>query len=163
MKFTPNNAALCISSLFLFSLLFSAGGPLAAQDKKADSKSIYARLGGQPAIDAAVDLFYKKVLADEKVNFFFEDVNMKAQIRKQKEFLGAAFGGPKPWTGKDMRTAHKHLDLTEEHFGAIAGHLEATLKELKVDSKLIKEIMTLVASTKDEVLNRTPKAKDKKQ
>lgn len=124
-----------------------------AKEKKVDPNSIYARLGGQPAIDAAVDIFYKKVLADDRVNFFFEDVNMKRQHNKQKEFLGAAFGGPVPYEGKDMRAAHSSLDLTEEHFGAIAEHLQATLKELKVDDKLIGEIMTAVASLKGEVLN----------
>ena len=82
---------------------------------------------------------------------------MKAQMRKQKEFLSAAFGGPVPWEGKDMRQAHKNLDLTDEHFAAIAGHLAATLKELKVDDTLTAEIMTLVGTTKDEVLNRDPK------
>ena len=46
--------------------------------------SVYERLGGQPAIDAAVELFYKKVLADKKVNHFFEDVNMNRQKNKQK-------------------------------------------------------------------------------
>ena len=128
-----------------------------AEEKKVDPKSIYARLGGAPAIDAAVELFYKKVLADDTVNHFFEDINMKAQRRKQKEFLGAAFGGPNPWTGKDMRKAHKNLDLTDEHFAAIAGHLAATLKDLKVDEKLTTEIMTAVASMKNEVMNRDPK------
>ena len=140
-----NIAVLCV----LFSI-----GSVFGEDKKVDPESIYARIGGQAAIDAAVDIFYTKVLADDSVNFFFEDINMKAQIRKQKEFLGAVFGGPKPWQGKNMRKAHENLDLSEEHFGAIAGHLNATLKELKVDEKLIAEIMTLVGTTKDDVLNR---------
>ena len=48
--------------------------------------------------------------------------------------FAAAFGGPKPWTGKDMRKAHKHLDLTEKDFNVIAEHLQAALKELKVDN-----------------------------
>jgi YHS domain-containing protein len=64
-------------------------------------KSLYHRLGGKAAIDAAVDKFYVKVLADKRINHFFEEVNMKAQHRKQKEFLSAAFGGPIPWKGKD--------------------------------------------------------------
>ena len=122
--------------------------------KKVDSTSIYARLGGQDSIDAAVDLFYVKVLADDRVNFLFEDVNMTRQIRRQKEFLSAAFGGPVAYTGKNLREAHKDLDLKEVDFGAIAENLHATLKELKVDEALTAEIMTLVASTKDAVLNR---------
>jgi len=116
--------------------------------------SLYHRLGGKKAINAAVDLFYKKVLADDRVNHFFEDVNMNKQIKKQKAFLSAAFGSPVKWTGKDMRTAHKHLDLKESDFNAIAGHLQATLEELKVKPELIKEAMAIAASTKKDVLNQ---------
>ena len=105
-------------------------------------------------MDAAVDLFYKKVLADDRVNHFFEDVNMKRQIKRQKAFLSAAFGGPVAYEGKDMRAAHKNLDLTEADFTAIAENLQATLNDLKVDKDLSAEIMTLVASTKDAVLNK---------
>lgn len=130
-----------------------------SEDKAVDPKSIYMRLGGQNSIDAAVDLFYKKVLADDRVNHFFEDINMKAQIRKQKEFLGAAFGGPNPWKGKNMRDAHKNLTLTNEDFGAIAENLNATLTEMKVDKMLVAEIMTLVASTKGDVLNQKKETK----
>jgi len=126
---------------------------------KVDSKSIYARLGGQPAMDAAVDLFYKKVLADKRVNHFFEDVNMKRQIERQKAFLSAAFGGPVAWKGKDMRKAHAHLDLTEEDFNVIAGHLQTTLKELKINPELIAEVMVVAGSTKDAVLNLPTKKK----
>jgi hemoglobin len=79
---------------------------------------------------------------------------MKKQHAKQKQFLAHVLGGPEPYTGRDMREAHAQLDLKEEDFNAIAGHLQATLQELKVDEALIGEVLTLVASTKDEVLNR---------
>jgi curli biogenesis system outer membrane secretion channel CsgG len=68
-----------------------AAADKAAADKaalaKADPKSIYARLGGQPAIDAAVDRFYKKVLADKSVNQHFEGTDMDRQHAKQKQGL----------------------------------------------------------------------------
>lgn len=124
---------------------------------KARSNSLYHKIGGKAAISAAVDLFYKKVIADERVNHFFEDVNMKRQHNKQKAFIGAALGGPTPWTGKDMRKVHASLDLTEDDFGVIAGHLQKSLEELKVDQELIKQVMAVVGSTKDDVLNREKK------
>ena len=125
------------------------------------ANSLYQKIGGKAAINAAVDLFYKKVLADERVNHFFEDVNMKRQHNKQKAFLSAALGGPEPWKGKDMRKAHASLDLDESHFGAIAENLQKTLEELKVKKELIDQVMAVVASTKDEVLNRK-KSEEKK-
>ena len=121
---------------------------------KSDPKSIYFRLGGQPAVDAAVELFYKKILADKSVNHFFDGINMAKQKAKQKQFLAASFGGPVPYTGKDLRKAHRNIDLKESDFNAIAGHLQATLKELKIDDKLIAEVMAVAASTKDDVLDK---------
>jgi len=129
-----------------------AAGDAAAADKP----SLYERLGGQEAIDAVVDLFYVKILDDERVNHFFEDVNMRRQIVRQKEFLAAAFGGPKPYEGRDLRTAHAALDLTAEDFGVIAELLQASLEEAGVDEALVNEVMTIAASTKDAVLNREP-------
>lgn len=132
---------------------FCCGKCRAKFDKELKA-SLYHRIGGRKAINAAVDHFYKRVLADKSVNHFFEDVNMKRQHNKQKAFLSAAFGGPIPWKGKDMRKAHKHLDLKESDFNAIAGHLQATLEALKVKPELIKEAMAIAASTKDAVLNK---------
>jgi hemoglobin len=123
----------------------------------ARESSLYHKLGGWKSIDAAVDLFYVKVLADKRVNHFFEDINMSKQHRKQKEFLSAALGGPLPWTGKDMRKAHAGLELTEEHFNAVAENLIATLKELKVSQELIDQVIAVVATTKDDVLQRPKK------
>jgi len=116
-------------------------------------KSLYQRLGGQAAINAAVDAFYVKVLADDRVKHFFSDVNMASQHRKQKAFLSAALGGPIPWTGKDMRAAHEDLDIKEEHFNAIAENLIATLKDLSISQPLIDETIAIVATTKDAALN----------
>lgn len=56
--------------------------------------SLYEQLGGQPAVDAAVDIFYRKVLSDDRISHFFEGVDMDRQIGKQKAFLTMAFGGP---------------------------------------------------------------------
>jgi hemoglobin len=126
----------------------------------ARESSLYHKLGGKAAIDAAVESFYVKVLADARIKDFFSDINMTAQRRKQKAFLSAAFGGPEPWTGKDMRKAHENLPgLNETHFNAVAENLQKTLEELKVPKDLIDQVMAIAASTKNDVLNRKPAAK----
>ena len=68
-----------------------------------------------------------------------------------------AFGGPVKYDGKDLRQAHAHLvarGLNDSHFDAVAGHLQSTLKELGVANDLIAEVMALVGSTRNDVLNR---------
>ncbi|MBI3882159.1 MAG: hypothetical protein HY301_19125 [Verrucomicrobia bacterium] len=126
-----------------------------AKFKAAREASLYHKLGGKAAIDAAVEAFYVKVLADDRVKHFFSDINMTRQRRKQKEFLSAAFGGPIPWTGKDMRKAHANLPgLNETHFNAIAENLKSTLEDLKIKPELIDQVMAIAGSVKDDVLNR---------
>ena len=127
---------------------------------EAREQSLYQKLGGKAAIDAAVESFYKKVLVDARIKHFFDDVNMDKQRRKQKEFLSAAFGGPIAWTGKDMRKAHANIPgLNETHFNAVAENLQKTLEELNVKKELIEQVMTIAASPKADVLNLPPAAK----
>lgn len=115
--------------------------------------TLFERLGGQNAVDAAVDIFYKKVMADPHINHFFKNVDMPAQIKKQKRFLAMAFGGPQ-YPGPGLRKAHAHLKLDDSHFDAVAGHLQKTLEELKMPADMIGEVMTIAASTRNDVLNR---------
>jgi hemoglobin len=115
--------------------------------------SLYDEIGGAAAVEAAVDIFYRRVLSDPLISHFFDSVDMDRQINKQKTFLTMAFGGPNQYTGKDMRQAHKHLKLSDEHFNAVAGHLVDTLQELHVAQSLIDEVMGIVASTHDDVIN----------
>ena len=107
--------------------------------------SLYDEIGGNEAVSAAVDLFYEKVLADHRVKQFFTDVDMPGQRAKQKKFLAYAFGAPMKYDGKDMRSAHANMDLTEEHFNAIAGHLRATMEDLNVPEELIDQAMEIAA------------------
>jgi hemoglobin len=124
---------------------------------KMSEKSLYEQLGGEAAVDAAVDIFYRKVLADDRINKFFEDVDMERQAAKQKSFLTVAFGGPNNYTGKDMRDGHAHLvarGLNDSHFDAVMEHLGATLKELNVPDELIAKAAAIAESTRNDVLGR---------
>ena len=121
------------------------------------STSLFEKLGGNAAVDAAVDIFYRKVLSDDRISSFFEGVDMDKQAAKQKAFLTMAFGGPHNYTGKDMRAAHAPLvarGLNDSHFDAVAEHLQATLKELSVPDELIGEVMAIAGNTRNDVLCR---------
>lgn len=119
------------------------------------SDSLFDRLGGTAAVDAAVDIFYRKVLSDDSINHFFDDSDMHAQREKQKAFLTMVFGGPNAYTGKDLRSAHAPLkqEIDDSHFNAVTGHMRETLNELKVPVDLIEEVMQIATSTRDDVLN----------
>jgi hemoglobin len=117
--------------------------------------SLYEELGGAAAINAAVDLFYSKVLNDTEVSYFFDGLSMDRQKGMMRHFLTFAFGGPNNYTGRGMRVAHQRQrdqGMNEHHFDVIMGHLGATLKELGVPDNKIGEAATIALSVKDDVL-----------
>lgn len=119
--------------------------------------SLYEQLGGEPAVNAAVDIFYRKVLQDERINHFFDTTDMDKQAAKQKAFLTMAFGGPNHYTGLDMRKGHAHLvsrGLNDSHVDAVIELLGATLKELGVADELIAKVAAIAESARNDVLNR---------
>ena len=119
--------------------------------------SLYDKIGGKDAVNAAVDIFYNKVLSDERVSKFFEGIDMKNQRRKQVMFFTYAFGGMKNYSGASMREVHKNLvakGLDDSHFDAVMENLGATLVELKVPEELILEAAAIAESTRSDVLNR---------
>ena len=119
--------------------------------------TLYERLGGAPAVDAAVDIFYRKVLTDDRISRFFEDVDMDRQAAKQKAFLTMVMGGPANYTGQDMRGGHAHLvkaGLDDEHVDAVIELLAGTLKELGAADADIAEVGALANSVRDDVLCR---------
>jgi len=93
----------------------------------ASSATLYKQLGGTAAVDAAVDIFYRRVLSDAYVTPFFEGIDMDKQAGKQKAFLTMVLGGPNNYTGLDMREGHKHLvdqGLNASHFEHILTYIE---------------------------------------
>lgn len=120
--------------------------------------TVYEQLGGEAAINAAVDVFYRRVLADKYISRFFDGVNMQMQAAKQKAFLTMVTGGPNQYTGKDMREGHKRLvhdmGLNDAHFDHVLCHLRSTLAELGVKEDLIKTVIDVAESTRADVLDR---------
>ena len=123
----------------------------------AAAKSVYEQIGGEPAMAAAVEVFYRKVLADDRISHFFEDVDMERQAAKQKAFLTLVTGGPASYSGQDMCAGHAHLvkrGLNDVHFNAVAGHLKDTLEELGVPAPLVAQVLAIAESARADVLNR---------
>jgi hemoglobin len=121
------------------------------------SESLYEKIGGEPAVDAAVDIFYRKVLGDYRINRFFDGVDMEQQAAKQKAFLTMVFGGPHSYTGQDMRKGHARLvkmGLDDSHFDAVMEHLGETMQELDVPADLIAEAAAIAESTRNDVLGK---------
>ena len=119
--------------------------------------TVFDQIGGQTSVEAVVESFYDEVLADDRINGFFADVDIDSQKLKMKLFLSRLLTGQADNTDSYMRHSHKGLvdrGLDESHFDAVAGHLQATLEGLSVPPHLVSQIMTAVGGLRDGVLNR---------
>eukprot|EP00798_Chlamydomonas_sp_ICE-L_P004628 gene4628-14820_t len=109
-----------------------------------DPNSLFSLLGGSAAVEAAVNLFCKKVLDDAELTPFFAGISMIDKRAKQVLFLTYVFDGHSAYSSKSIFAAHaniikgKGLNLT--HFGKVAVLLQDTLLDLGVAIDLVEEV-----------------------
>ena len=130
---------------------------IAVVQTESASPSLFERLGGEAAIEAAVVGFYERVMSDPTLAPFFDGFDMGAQIKKQIAFMTMAFAGPNRYTGRDLRTAHAPLvarGLNDGHFDSVQVHLRTTLEELGVDPATVAEVAGIVETTRRDVLGK---------
>jgi len=143
-----------ILALLLF-LSWSTGAQAMAQGTK--EKSLYERLGGYDAIAAVVDDFIGRLVADKRFNKFFvghsEDSLKKIRQHVVDQFCAAA-GGPCLYTGRDMRTSHHGLGITNDDWDASAKHLVETLDKFKVPEKEKNDLLAFVTSLKKDIVDK---------
>lgn len=118
------------------------------------ARTVYQEIGGEEAVEAVVDDFYDRVLADDRLAEYFEGMDMDEIRAHQVQFISAVTGGPVEYDGQDMREAHAHLDIDERDFDAVAEYLEDALRENGVDDGNVEAITSEVAALKAPVLGR---------
>jgi hemoglobin len=119
--------------------------------------SLYEKIGGKSKIIPAVDLFYRKVLADNRLKQFFDPVDMDQLRSLQAMFLTMLVGGRRTYNGKDIRTAHAGLSgkgLNDDHFDIFLKHFENALREAGIQYEAVAEIIRRLEGTRDVVLGR---------
>lgn len=120
--------------------------------------SLFERIGGEPALDAAVEQFYARVLRDATLAPVFAGIDMPRLKEHQRRFLSLALGGPNAYAGRDLATAHRHVakrhGLNDGHFDAVLGHLDDTLSALGVATAERDETRSIAESVRAAVLGR---------
>lgn len=119
----------------------------------AQPMAIYDEIGGRAVVDLVVDLFYRRLLADPDLAPYFANVDLADQIRRQCSFMAFALGRLPRYDGGSIRETHRPLSLGEAEFAGVAKHLAAALAEIGVAAPLIARVMTVVATTKGDVLD----------
>jgi hemoglobin len=118
--------------------------------------TIYDAIGGAPAVAAAVDDFYVRVLGDPQLAPFFTDVDLAQLKAHQRSFIAAAVGGSELYAGRNMAVAHAGLDISDDEFDAVVGHLVDTLAGLGVPEATIGQIGAALAPLRTEIVTAPP-------
>jgi hemoglobin len=140
--------------------------------KADEKKSLFDRLGGQDAIVKIVDDFTVRALADPRINWERKGVkygglsvhhnksvewsaspqNVEQLKKHLVQFLALSTGGPAFYDGKDIKDAHANLHIANAEFDATVGDLKASLDKLQVPNKEQKELLSIVESTRPQIV-----------
>jgi len=117
-----------------------------------DKQSLYDRLGGKDAITAVVDEFANRLVADSRVNGRFASTDVKRFKALNVELVCQSTGGPCQYQGRDMKTTHAGMRISQAEFDIVAGHLAATLKKFKVPKQESEELLGIIGSLKKDIV-----------
>ncbi len=137
----------------------------------AEAKTLYQRLGGDQGIAALVDDVTARVIADPRVNFDRSGVrrtwyggkvtvweatpdNVARFKRHLAEFISLAAGGPTRYTGRDMRTVHREMRITNAEFDAMLGDLIASMERLGYREAEKEDLVAIVETTRKQVVEK---------
>ncbi|WP_049924135.1 group I truncated hemoglobin [Halopiger djelfimassiliensis] len=116
------------------------------------SETLYDRLGGEDVIADVVDEFYDRIMADEQVAHYFDDVDMQKQRAHQAQFISSVTGGPVEYSGEDMEAAHADLGIGPDDFEAIATHLDEALASFDVDESDRQTVLEEIERYRDAIV-----------
>ncbi len=117
--------------------------------------SLYNRLGGYDAIAAVADDFLPRLQGDAQLGRFWQNRGDDGVAREKQllvDFLCASAGGPLLYTGRDMPTSHKGMQISESDWSRMIGHLTATLQKFDVPERERGEVLAFIESTKAEIV-----------
>jgi hemoglobin len=118
-------------------------------------KTLYERLGGYDAICAVADHLLPRLQSDSRLSRFWQhraEDGVKREKQLLIDFLCSSAGGPMYYTGRDMKTSHKGMKISESDWSAFLGHVNATLEAFQVPQAERSEVVAFVQSTKPDIV-----------
>jgi hemoglobin len=118
-------------------------------------KSLYHRLGGYDAIAAAVDDLMPRLTSDPQIGVYWKGKCIDSMKRDRQlliDFACASSGGPSLYLGRDMKTSHAGLGISESDWNVLMRHIAATLTDLGVADREKAEFLALVETLNGEIV-----------
>jgi hemoglobin len=133
--------------------VYAADPPQAAQGQK----TLYQRLGGYDALAAVSDDFLGRLASDPQMGRFFVGLSTDSKLRVRQhivDFLCVASAGPCKYTGRDMKTAHTGLNISDADWNQMVKLLGQTLDQFNVPEKERADLAGRLASLKGDIVGR---------
>ena len=123
------------------------------EEPSASARSLYERLGGGTGISAIVEDIMAAHLANPVVSPRFQNIkDLEHSKRMAREFFCAGAGGPEKYTGKDMRTAHRGMNVSEQEYLAAVDDIMTVLGAHKIDDTAQKDVLAILYAFKAEIV-----------
>ena len=125
-----------------------------ASARLTDPNSLYARLGARAGIEAVVSDFTNRMGRDRRVNRRFANVNAQVFIASLTDQICQASGGPCVYKGKDMKTAHAGMQITNREWNITVAHLQAAMRAKGVRPKEQGELIAMLGPMKNDIVGQ---------
>lgn len=132
---------------------------LSAQTVPQNSKTLFERLGGTAGITTIVDDIIEAHMNNKAINsrfkYLLDQPERLAKIREHTiEFISAGSGGQVEYTGRDMQTVHKNMDISAEEFLYVIDDIMGVLEKHKIDDESKKDVLAILWSLKGTIMTK---------
>ena len=115
------------------------------------SVSLYERLGGTEGIQSIVSSLIDNHATNPAIAKRFVDSDLVAVKKAGTAFFCMGSGGPNNYTGGDMITAHKGMNISEAEFLAVLDDALDALDKNNVGQREKEEVLFILYSMKNDV------------
>ena len=116
-------------------------------------RSLYERLGQKDGITRSVDNVMTNHLSNPVVRTRFANIKDLDHARRMAtEFFCAGCGGPEPYTGRDMLTTHRGMNISEQEYLAVMDDILGALGKHGIDQATQNEVVAILYSLKNEII-----------
>jgi hemoglobin len=119
--------------------------------------NLYHRIGGYDAVAAFADDLLPRLINDSALGVYWKGKSTDS-LRKERQllvdFLCMTFGGPVHYFGRDMKSSHAGLGISESEWDIFARHAIDTLNDLGVPEAEKAEILSIAAGFKNNIVEK---------
>jgi hemoglobin len=118
-------------------------------------KTLYDRLGGYDAIAAVVNELLLCLMADSQLERFWSNRGEDGINREKQlliDYLCSSAGGPMLYIGRDNKTSHKGMGITDSDWDKFIAHLNATLDVFQVPQQERSDLLNFIDSTRADIV-----------